>query len=83
MANDILHVRTDAELESMIQAEVEVTGWTKSQVVRYALRRAFHAGMTPREAGAREGFVEALAIFKEGVGEAMSGLFQSVITRLR
>lgn len=81
MANPI-HVRLDNELEQAVAHEMEATGWNASEVVRYGLRRAFQQGMTPREAGAKEGYFAALQVIKEAMGRSLTDVFERVMERL-
>lgn len=77
-----IHVRLDSELDALLRREIEVTGWTMSQVVRYMLRRSMDSGSTPQEAGAKEGVMMALEVFQTSAGEMLTDLYRKVLDRL-
>lgn len=73
-----LECRLDDELDDMLAAEERATGLTRSQVARYLMRRALDTGITPREAGAREGFFAAVAEVKAAMGEMLTEVMERV-----
>lgn len=71
-----LEVRVDPEIERYIRDEMEATGLSRSQVVRYALRRAMDAGVSAREAGAKEGFLAAVHEIHNGMNDMLANVKQ-------